>query len=96
MTRKDGFLGEIESDEVRRQLVALRDLVAHELTVNRCDKCRALQLRTGDTAALVLRLQTLIREIEALPAEQEGTELDRIRQRRAAGNVIELRPGAGA
>lgn len=94
MANDPDFIAAIESDDVRRQLVALRDLVAHELDVTRCDKCTALKLRTGDTAALVLRLQTIIREIEAMPEKEEASRLDKIRA--ARGNVVELRPGSAS
>lgn len=91
MANNPEFIDAIESDDVRRQLVALRDLVAHELDVHRCKDCTALKLRTGDTAALVLRLQTIIREIEAMPEKDETSRLDKIRAARS--NVVELRPG---
>lgn len=62
---------EIATGETRRSLIALRDYVAHELEGNRCTKCAMSQLRTGDTASLVLRLQKIIEDIAALPAEQD-------------------------
>lgn len=70
-TEQKSLSEEIESGERRRSLIALRDYVAHELEGNRCSKCAMSQLRTGDTAALVLRLQKLIEEIAGLPAEQD-------------------------
>lgn len=81
------FTQEIESDDERRQLTALRDYVAHELEGNRCNTCMMSKLRTGDTAALVLRLQKIIEDIRALPpenAEGKVTRLESIRGRRAA------------
>lgn len=60
---------EIRSGDYRRSLVALRDYVAHELQGHRCTKCEMSLLRTGDTAALVLRLQKVIEDIAALPPE---------------------------
>jgi hypothetical protein len=62
---------EVESGDTRRSLIALRDYVAHELEGNRCQKCAMSQLRTGDTAALVLRLQKIIEDIAALPPDQD-------------------------
>lgn len=91
MANDPEFIAAIKSDDVLRQLVALRDLVAHELDVARCPDCTALKMRAGDTAALVLRLQTIIREIEAMPEKAEVSRLDKIRA--ARGNVIEMRPG---
>lgn len=80
----------VASGDSRESLVALRDYVAHELEGNRCSKCRASQLRTGDTAALVLRLQKIIEDIQALPADKKDApvegenvrSLDAIRSRR--------------
>lgn len=53
----------------RTQLESIRDFLTHELEGNRCNSCRMSQLRTGDTAALVLRLMVVLAEIEALPRE---------------------------
>lgn len=75
---------EIESGDERRQLIALRDYVAHELEGNRCKTCEMSKLRTGDTAALVLRLQKIIEDIRELPIAKDGevSSLDAIRNRR--------------
>lgn len=82
---KPSLAEEIASGDLRRQLVALRDYVAHELEANRCRTCQMSQLRTGDTAALVLRLQKINEEIAALPPESgEVSPLDELRARRAA------------
>ncbi len=63
----------------RKKLEALRDYVAHELEANRCKTCFNSQLRTGDTAALVLRLRSLLEDIEGLPdPNEEGDEFDRL------------------
>lgn len=70
----------------RDKLVGLRDYVAHELEANRCKTCFNSQLRTGDTASLVLRLKSILDDIEALPdpnADGEVDDLERIRQRKA-------------
>lgn len=79
---------EVESGDELRSLIALRDYVAHELQGNRCKTCEISKLRTGDTAALVLRLQKIIEDISAKkPATgvPEGViTLDDIRARRAA------------
>lgn len=86
MASKDSLEGVIRSGDQRASLVALRDYVAHELEANRCKSCQMSQLRTGDTAALVLRLQKIIEEIAAMPdTKGEVSDLDRIRARRAAG-----------
>lgn len=63
----------------RQKLEALRDYVAHELEGNRCKTCAMSQLRTGDTAALVLRLRTILEDIEGLEdPNEEGDEFDRL------------------
>lgn len=84
----------VRSGDRRASLIALRDYLAHELQVHRCKACEAFQMRTGDTAALVLRLQKVMEEIEAMPnTEAEVTELERLRQSRNSGasdNVLFL------
>lgn len=69
----------------RDKLIALRNYVAHELEANRCKTCFNSQLRTGDTASLVLRLKTLLDDIEALAdPNEEVDEFERIIARQAA------------
>lgn len=74
----------VKSGDKRRSLVALRDYLAHELSGHRCKTCMMSQLRTGDTAALVLRLTTIINEINEMPSEDD--ELDPIQAIRARRN----------
>lgn len=62
----------------RDKLIGLRDYVAHELEANRCKTCFNSQLRTGDTASLVLRLKAILDDIEALPDPNE--EVDEFEQ----------------
>lgn len=82
---EDVDLTEAVKKDRRTQLEAIRDYLAHELEGNRCNNCRMSQLRTGDTAALVLRLTGILADIEGLPREDGVvSELDVIRQRRAA------------
>lgn len=74
----------IETGDRRVSLLAIRKYLAHELEGNRCKACAMSQLRTGDTAALVLRLMKVLEEIDQLPREDgEVTELDALRARRA-------------
>ena len=71
----------------RDKLIALRDYVAHELEANRCKTCFNSQLRTGDTAALVLRLKAILDDIEAIPdpnVEGEVDDLERLRKQKAS------------
>lgn len=67
----------------RDKLIGLRDYVAHELEANRCSKCFNSQLRTGDTAALVLRLRAILEDIEGLPDPNADGEVDPLEQLRA-------------
>lgn len=74
----------IKTGDRRVQLLAIRDYLTHELEVNRCNTCMASKLRTGDTAALVLRLMKVLEEIDELPRKDgKVTELDALRARRA-------------
>jgi hypothetical protein len=74
----------VKQGDYRESLIALRDYVAHELQGNRCNTCRMSQLRTGDTASLVLRLQKIIEDIRAIPdPNEEVDEFDRLIAREA-------------
>ena len=81
MTEDQGSFGDaVKSSDRRVQLEAIRDYLSHELEVNRCNTCMASKLRTGDTAALVLRLMKVLEEIEELPKEGgEVTSLGKLR-----------------
>lgn len=83
----------VKSGDERASLMAIRDFLVHELEVNRCNTCLASKLRTGDTAALVLRLTTVLKEIQALPLPDEGvTKLDELRARRSSGSPSPKNP----
>lgn len=69
--RKSAMVVEIQSEDRRRALVALRDYLVHELSGHRCSRCEMSQLKTGDTAALVLRLQKILDDIESIPKPVE-------------------------
>ncbi len=74
----------VKQGDYRDSLIALRDYVAHELQGNRCNTCRMSQLRTGDTASLVLRLQKIIEDIRAIPdPNEEVDEFDALIAREA-------------
>jgi hypothetical protein len=81
-----GALAEaIQSGDPRRELEGIRDFLVQELEGHRCKACMMSKLRTGDTAALVLRLQQILAELKQVPTgEGKVSELDRIRQRREA------------
>jgi hypothetical protein len=71
----------------RDKLIGLRDYVAHELEANRCKTCFNSQLRTGDTAALVLRLRAILEDIEGIPdpnVEGEVDDLEQLRKRKSS------------
>lgn len=71
-------LGEAVKGDRRAQLEAIRDYIARELDGNMCNKCLSSKLRTGDQASLILRLQAVLAEIEALPVEGEVNRLDNV------------------
>jgi hypothetical protein len=73
----------VKSKDRRVALEAIRDYVAHELEANLCKTCAASRLRTGDQAALVLRLTKVLEEIAELPVNDgQISRVDEIRQRR--------------
>lgn len=70
----------IATGDRRTSLVALREFLAHELNGQRCKSCAMSQLRTGDTAALVLRLTKVMEEIDSLPVDTgELSPLEKLR-----------------
>lgn len=83
--RDESLSDAVSSGDPRRALIAIRDYLAHELEGNRCQSCNMSKLRTGDTAALVLRLQKVLEDIEAIPETSgEVSDLELIRRRRSA------------
>lgn len=72
-------LQEAVKGDRRTQLEAIRDYIAHELEGNLCNTCANSRLRTGDQASLILRLQTVLSEIDALPSGKVVNRLDNIR-----------------
>lgn len=72
-------LQEAVKGDRRAQLEAIRDYIAHELEGNLCNTCKNSRLRTGDQASLILRLQTVLAELDSLPSGEEVNRLDRIR-----------------
>lgn len=91
--RPVGELGKaIKSGNRRDALIGLRDFLVHELEGHRCSKCQMSQLRTGDTAALVLRLTKVLEDLEKIPIPNgEESNLDGIRNR-ARLSVVADRP----
>lgn len=91
--KEDAFLKGIQSTDRRTQLETLRDLVAHQLTANRCQKCKTIEIRQSDIAALVLRLQKILDELDEIPEHvEQKTESEKLAERVAkkavGGNVI--------
>lgn len=84
----------LKNPDPKVHLAAVRDYLIEQLTGNRCDRCHMSMMRTGDTAALVLRLTTVLKDIEALGGDAEDDPVAEIMGRR--GNVLELRPGAAS
>lgn len=81
MTRKD--LTEAVKDKDRRvQLEAIRDWLASQLEGSMCKSCDASRLRTGDQAALILRLTKVLEELDELPeAKSEKSKYEMIQER---------------
>lgn len=63
----------------REQLEAIRDYIAHELEANLCSTCRNSRLRTGDQASLILRLQSVLSELDSLGDKNEVNRLAAVR-----------------
>jgi len=76
----------IRSGDPMRALVGLRDYIAHELDGQRCSKCQMSQLKAGDQASLILRLQQILKEIEQLPSENDSGNSGKS----PGGNVMSL------
>ncbi len=73
----------VKSGDHKKALIAIRDYLVHELEGHRCKTCQMSQLRTGDTAAIVLRLQKVLDDIAEIPESTgEVTRLESIRRRR--------------
>lgn len=85
------FTRKIQSSDRREQLEAERDWIINELNVHRCQTCTGSRLRTGDQAALLLRLDSVLEKLAAIPdPSAEQSPLAAIRSRR--DNVIQMRP----
>src|SRR5690242_19858932 len=69
----------VRSPDRRTQLEGIRDYITHELEGNLCNTCKNSKLRTGDQASLILRLQTVLDEIAALPKEEGTSRLAAVR-----------------
>lgn len=81
MTERMNLEEAVRDKSHRVQLEAIRDLIAHELEGKRCKSCEMSQLRTGDIAALVLRLTKVLAELQAMPVETgQKSRLDQIRE----------------
>ena len=79
------FSDTIKDGETRESLVAIRDFIVNYLEANRCAKCQNIELRSGDMAALLLRLMKVIEAIELLPdpnKEEAEDELASLRESR--------------
>lgn len=71
----------------REQLEAIRDYIANELESNLCNTCLNSRLRTGDQASLILRLQGVLEELDALPTEDKKVSRLESLQLRAVGSI---------
>ena len=66
----------VKSESHRVQLEGVRDLLVKELEGNRCKSCASIKLRMSDTASMVGKLIGVLKELNALPSEQEEAEVD--------------------
>lgn len=64
----------VSGGDRHESLRVMRDFVAHELDGNRCSKCHMSQMRTGDIASLILRLQKIIEDIDEIERAAKKTE----------------------
>lgn len=77
----DKFIEAIASKDRRTQLEGIRDYLSHELSANRCKACQSSMLRTGDQAALVLRLMKVLEDLEGISdVGDEKSELEKLRE----------------
>ena len=72
------FKKEIESNEIRRQLEAIRDRLTEE--IERCDSAREL-------APLTRQLTEVVTQLAELPVAREESEADQIAAKRRARRV---------
>lgn len=79
MDEREALTEAVRHEDRRVQLEAIRDYIAHQLEGNLCNACLTSRLRTGDQASLILRLQTVLAEIEAIPSGEETNRLDKLR-----------------
>lgn len=82
MSVPDGLSAIAATGDTGATLRALRDLLAG--WIESCESGR-------DVAALSARLADVLERIEALPAAKEGTALDELARRRAAGDGVAAR-----
>lgn len=93
MSTEDDFLKGIQSSDRRTQLETMRDKVAQVLNANKCSKCTSIQMRAGDIASLMLRLQKILEELDTIPPKtEEKTDFQKIKESAAKkvsnGNVV--------
>jgi hypothetical protein len=71
----------VEGDR-RGALIAIRDYIAVQLEGHLCSTCLNSRLRTGDQAALILRLSKVMEEIDVMTdPDEEVSDLDELRLR---------------
>lgn len=88
------FLEKITHGSQREVLDAMIEFVAKELSGNRCSKCMNSNMKSSDLASLVLRLQKLIEDRDALPTENdEKTQIEKMQEARNQGAQVTALPG---
>jgi hypothetical protein len=84
----------VQQENLRESLEAIRDYIADQLEGNLCSTCLNSRLRTGDQASLILRLQTVLEQIEKIPVyDAEVSELEKIRNRAGTPRAVTRQQG---
>jgi hypothetical protein len=84
----------VQEENMRESLEAIRDYIAHQLEANLCNTCLNSRLRTGDQASLILRLQTVLEQIEKIPVyDAEVSDLEKIRNRAGTPRAVTRQQG---
>lgn len=87
------FRKEVASGDMRRSLVAMRDVLAEAIEEQNkamkaksgmCRKCGGDASAGSGIAAMSLRLRQVLQDLEALPREEEETKRDAIANSRSA------------
>jgi hypothetical protein len=88
------FMEAVTKGTMREALDAMISMAARELSGNRCSKCHMSQMKTGDIASLLLRVQKLIEERDAIPKPgAEQSQIEKMKEARNQGASVTPLPG---